>query len=166
MTEIPKIPPCYLTIHQSENCSWADHTSCNSSTPLPHLAFENASQKPIQESESFEYELPCSPCVAFAIHFLCSNLRHLGLFGFTMPLGHMNLGSVTPRRTLNALPYLCPKVLAFVLCELFYFSGSEGKACKSAEVILDSLKASLRCIQIYANRVHNGVIKIKSSSLK
>ena len=35
----PVIPPCYLTISQSENFTQADHRSCN---PLPHLAFKTA----------------------------------------------------------------------------------------------------------------------------
>ena len=38
----PKIPPCYLTINQSENCAQAEHTPCD---PLPHTVFKNPSLK-------------------------------------------------------------------------------------------------------------------------
>ena len=51
----PVTPPCYLTTNQSGNGAQADHAPL---TPLPYLAFKNASLKPIMEFRSFEHEPP------------------------------------------------------------------------------------------------------------
>ena len=39
----PVIPPCCLTISQSENCTQAGHKSCD---PRPHVAYESAALNP------------------------------------------------------------------------------------------------------------------------
>ena len=55
MTEIPKIPPGYLTTNQSEEYAQADQVPCNH---LPHPVFKNPSPKDVEGFGSFEHEWP------------------------------------------------------------------------------------------------------------
>ena len=51
----PVTPPFYLTINQSDI---VHELSTHPVTPLLHLAFKNASLKPIREFGFLEHELP------------------------------------------------------------------------------------------------------------
>ena len=64
----PVIPPYYLTINQSENCTQADYIPA---TVLPHLAFKNALLKPFGGLGVFEHEPPVFLvwCLTIKLHF-------------------------------------------------------------------------------------------------
>lgn len=79
---------------------------------------------------------------------------------------------VLPNRTPSTVRHIPTRSSFHFLWTIFkvtsYFNDAKlwRQDLQTAQVILDALKASLRYMQIYANKAHRGVIKIKSSSLK
>ena len=51
----PVIPPCFLTISQSENCAkhWSGTLLTSDASPL-HLSFKNTLPKPLGKLEAFQ----------------------------------------------------------------------------------------------------------------
>ena len=64
--KIPETSPCYLTISQSEESPYT-------ATLTPNVAFKNPPLKAIQESGSFEHELPSFldwiPAIGYLLYF-------------------------------------------------------------------------------------------------